>query len=156
MFSSSAFSSAASQAQDVAFNFYVTLTDPGTEQLDNRTLTMSGSASGDARATISETILTANLATTLATPSLTLEGQNTQLSDQSSFLNNATATNIFVQKDIAVVGGVDTGGSAQVTSFTQIFSEEPVTPTPEPSTLALFAVAALGWAGHAWRRRRGS
>jgi hypothetical protein len=65
---------------------------------------------------------------------------------------DALHTNLFVQKDFALVapatGSTDINSAAFASDFDQRFSEQ-----PEPSSVILMGLGVLGMVGYRWRRR---
>jgi PEP-CTERM motif len=64
----------------------------------------------------------------------------------------APVTNMWVVKDIGISGG-STNGAMHLSEFYETFHQGQIT-APEPSTLVLFGIGALGLAGFGWRKRR--
>jgi hypothetical protein len=63
-------------------------------------------------------------------------------------------TDLWVQKGIVVNGGIGDTGMMSLTQFVQLFHQSPGTSIPEPSSLVLLGMGAVGLVAFAWRKRR--
>jgi filamentous hemagglutinin len=70
----------------------------------------------------------------------------------SSLFGTIYAPNGNITDTASVIGSLVAGGTISVGSGTVFYV--PLSSVPEPTSITLFGVAALGFAGHVWRRKR--
>jgi|WetSurMetagenome_2_1015567.scaffolds.fasta_scaffold56106_2 hypothetical protein len=135
-FQSASFFVSSGQTMDITFVYSMMVTDPNFLISDN-TLTMRGSARGTGSyVNISEDILAVTGDLLGHNLVFTIEGDPTSKILSHQFFKYPV-TSITVEKDISLVGGPD--GGAAMSYMEQTFSQ-----TPEPATLCLLAIGAIG------------
>ena len=135
------------QMQDTYFDFFVRIIPmTGTKWLiSDNTLLMTGSYSGTGRASISETVRSADETLSLADKLVTVSQYYSKTSDHKIFeVKDVSGVGvptpvpeIHVSKDIGLSGGLD--GAAFVSDFGQTFSQ-----VPEPATLSFLVIGGIG------------
>ena len=146
LFQSAYFYAGSGQSQDTHFDFLMQVTDPTRLATDNSMQMTSGVHGSGSRATIAEDIWDLSDNTLLAQDSVNVLSTGGNGYDHEVFLY--PVDEIHVSKDIALVGGAGVGSYAFISDLSQTFSQ-----TPEPGTLALLGLGALGFLP---RRRRGT
>jgi hypothetical protein len=150
------FNATAGTTQDTSFNYTTSIVsgNPGA-RITDISLAAAGAVPTGGMITVTETVLS-TVPPISGTPSVfTLQVPppgTSKLMDISIFPG---VTSVTVHKDIQLVGGSGTGPGAttSLTDLTQRFSQSVV---PEPSTLALAGLGALGFIGYGLRRRKAS
>lgn len=130
------FNVASGQSVDGLLEFTVTANDPNLVINDVEMIMQGGASAGTGVATIVEGVQFAqNGAPALEENLFVADTPGFNQLQDAAFLISPSKS-IFVSKDIGVSGG--TNGSAQISAFTQHFSQ-----IPEPATAALFALGGL-------------
>ncbi len=154
-YNSNAWTVAGVGGQDTSFNYTVTVLS-GLPLLEDTSQTLQEGgvgATAGSQIYITETALTAPGGTSLTNPALTVDQLNISGVIQTPVLFdqqfNQLVSSAYVGKDI----GITNNGSTDVTGFSvlyQNFSEV----VPEPSSLAIAGLGALGLIGYGLRRRK--
>jgi hypothetical protein len=147
------FQAAGGTTQDTNFNYTTSIISgaPGATITDI-SLAAAGAVPTGGMITVTETV-TSTVPPSSSTPSIfTLQVPPPGASKLTDFALVPGATAVNIHKDILVQGGSGTGPGATttLTDLTQNFSQ---TVVPEPSTMAIAALGALGFIGYGLRRR---
>jgi hypothetical protein len=136
------FTAGANTTQDTSFDFNVTV-KTGTALITDISLAAAGVVPAGGKITVAETASASGQAIGIMTLQVPPPGTS-QLTAMSLVPG---VTSVHLHKDILLQGGSDT---SSLTDLTQRFSQ---TVVPEPSTLALAGLGALGFIGYGLRRR---
>jgi hypothetical protein len=140
------FNAAAGTTQDTDFTYHVAVLTPGF-LIHDISLTAVGVVPAGGRITVTETASANGNAAGIMTLQLP-SGQTSKTTDMT-FIPGVTA--VTIHKDINLMGG--TSAQTTLTDIEQRFSQSAV---PEPSTMALAGLGALGFIGYGLRRRKAS
>jgi hypothetical protein len=147
------FNAAAGTSQDTSFNYTTSIVSgapPAT--ITNIGLFAAGAVPAGGMITVTETV-TGTTPPISGTPStFTLQVPPPGTSVLTNFALFPGVTSVNIHKDINLVGGSGSGPGAttSLTDITQRFSEAVV---PEPQSLAIAGLGALGFIGYGLRRR---
>jgi len=155
-YNSNAWTVAGVGGQDTSFNYTVTVLS-GQPLLEDtsQTLQQGGvGATAGSQIYITETALTAPGGTSLTNPALTVDQLNISGVIQTPVLFdqqfNQLVSSAYVGKDI----GITNKGSTDATGFSVLYQNFSEVVVPEPSSLAIAGLGALGMIGYGLRRRK--
>jgi hypothetical protein len=148
----------ANQGQDTVFQYTVTVVGPSAYLLHDDSLTLGAATVGSNGGAIN--IIESAL--NPAPPNNNIADNQVLLINTAGVTTGATTdqvfyspqTSVLIKKDIGLQGGDSTDGNAGVTSFTDMQQRFSQTAVPEPSSIAVAGLGALGMIGYGLRRRK--
>jgi hypothetical protein len=141
------FAAGLNSTQDTSWDFKVTVLNPGF-LIHDISLSAAGAIHAGGQIVVTETA-TGNGVTSVMTNQVNPPGT----SNTTDMALTPPATSLSIHKDVFVKGGTTDAGST-LTDLTQRFSQ--TSAVPEPSTMALAGLGALGFIGYGLRRRKAS